>query len=427
MKAIILSAGDELILGQTVDTNSAWLSAELVLHGSLPLYHKTVGDALHDISECILKAADAADLVVVTGGLGPTEDDVTRQALALAVGRPLVEDAGCLESIRTFFRTLGREMPGMNRVQALHPDGTRMLPNAWGTAPGIEARLGRARIYLLPGVPREMKAMFTQYVIPWLDASTGRHIVTESITTFGAGESVVAQTLGGLMSRDRNPTVGTTVSGGEVTVRIRSDFADRDTALRECAATVVEVRKRLAEWVVAQGGIGLVEATVALARETRKRMVAAESCTGGWITKLLTDVSGASDFLLGGWTVYSNAMKESLLGVDREILAREGAVSEAVAGAMAAGALQRSGADVALAVTGIAGPDGGSAEKPVGTVWIAIAERAGGGVRTACRKWVFPGDREMIRMRAAKTAINTLRLALAADKDGRSPGTREGS
>jgi len=412
MKTVVLSAGDELILGQTVDTNSAWLSAELILHGGLPLYHKTVGDSVSAIAEAIREAAGAADLVIVSGGLGPTADDVTRQALSMVLGRPLALDPESLMAIRRFFEVLGRTMPEPNRIQAMHPEGTRMLPNPWGTAPGIAAEVGDSRVYLLPGVPREMKGMFQCHVVPWLDGVSGRHIATESLTTFGAGESVVAQALGELMARDRNPMVGTTVSGGEVTVRIRSESADRETALRERDATVEEVRKRLAEWVVSSGGTGLVEVTIHLARKAGRQVVTAESCTGGWIAKMLTDVPGASDVYRGGWVVYANALKESLLGVPRAMNEHDGSVSEAVAAAMAAEALRRSGADYALAVTGIAGPGGGSDAKPMGTVWIAVAGMDGGTMRTTCRKWVFPGDREMVRLRAAKTAINMLRLAL---------------
>lgn len=412
MKAAIISIGDELILGQTMDSNSAWLSAELVHRGCLPVYHKTVGDDLDAVAGAIREASTVADLVIASGGLGPTDDDVTREALSVALASPLVLDNDSLGVIQEFFHRIGREMPCRNRIQAMHPVGTRMLPNPWGTAPGIQAALGKARIYVFPGVPREMKSMFARYVVEWLDGTVSGCIATDSVCTFGAGESSVAEALGDLMARNRNPCVGTTVSGGEVTVRIRSEGGDPIASRRSCEATTEMVRQRLGPWVVATGGVGLVEATAELAVRLHKRVAVAESCTGGWVAKLLTDVAGASQFFVGGWTVYSNALKQSQLGVPRDLLERYGAVSEPVATAMATGALARSEADYAVAVTGIAGPDGGTTEKPVGTVWIALAYRSNGTVQTDCRRWVLPGDRDMVRMRAAKTAVDCLRQGL---------------
>lgn len=412
MKAVILSAGDELILGQTIDTNSAWISARLVDHGTIALYHKTVGDSSEAIRRAIVEASDEADLVVLTGGLGPTDDDLSRQALSSALGRSLVLHAPSLEAIQEFFRKLGRAMPEQNRIQAMHPEGTRILPNPWGTAPGIEAERKGCRIFLFPGVPREMQGMCEMYLHPWLTRQTGHHVVLTSVTTFGAGESMIATALGDLMDRKRNPTVGTTVSGGEVTVRIRSEFPVRTTAVQEMERTLGAVKEQLGEWVVSANGVSLVDATADLLRRGGKRVATAESCTGGFLGKLLTDSQGASDLFAGGWIVYSNELKERLLGVSPCLIEREGAVSEEVAAAMALGALRQSGADYSLAVTGIAGPGGGSTEKPVGTVWISLAVRDADDARVECRKFFFPGDREMVRLRAAKTALNTLRRAL---------------
>ena len=175
MKTVILSSGDELLLGQKVDTNSAWISDQLVACGNMPLYHKTVGDCSADIASAITEAAERAQLVVVTGGLGPTDDDLTRSALAAALGQPLVLDEGALKEIQEFFRKMGREMPVQNRAQAMHPAGTRMLPNPWGTAPGIEAECHSCKIFVFPGVPREMQGMCEKYLIPWLKLQSALH------------------------------------------------------------------------------------------------------------------------------------------------------------------------------------------------------------------------------------------------------------
>jgi nicotinamide-nucleotide amidase len=412
MNVVILSVGDELIVGQTVDTNSAWLSSQLITQGCLPLYHKTIGDDINAIVDALHEASGKAGLIVVTGGLGPTEDDMTRQALAKALNQPLILDESSLATIEGYFRSIGRDMPATNRVQAMYPHGAKILPNPWGTAPGIHAQLAGSNVYIFPGVPREMRNMFERYVSPYLRQATRRFIITESVTTFGAGESIVAQSLGELMERSRNPVIGTTVSSGEVTVRVRSDFATHAEALRECAASVAEIKKRLGDWIVGIGGGSLAEATVQLARQVGVRVAVAESCTGGLLSKLLTDISGASDVFLGGWVTYANDLKINVLGVNPELLAREGAVSEAVSIEMAVGALKQSGADYALALTGIAGPNGGTEGKPVGTVWMAMAFRQDGKVCSRSEHCLFPGDRDMIRLRSAKTAINSLRLAL---------------
>ncbi len=412
MNVVILSVGDELIVGQTVDTNSAWLSTRLISHGCLPLYHKTTGDDLNAIVDALHEASGKADLIVVTGGLGPTEDDLTRQALAKALNQPLVLDELSLRTIEGYFRSIGRDMPIANRIQAMYPQGGKVLPNPWGTAPGIHAQLAGASVYAFPGVPREMHNMFEKYISPGLTQATGKFIVTESVTTFGAGESSIAQILGELMDRSRNPVVGTTVSAGEVTVRVRSDFSSHAEALRECVTTVAEIERRLGNWVVGTGGVSLVEATMQIARQAGVRLAVAESCTGGLLSKLITDIPGASDVFIGGWVTYSNDLKIKELMVDAGLLARDGAVSEAVSMAMAEGALKKSGADYALSLTGIAGPSGGSDGKPVGSLWMTMAFRHHGVVCTKSEHCLFPGDRDMIRLRAAKTAINCLRLAL---------------
>ena len=412
MTAVILSIGDELVLGQVPETNAGWLSAHLFERGVSTLYHKTIADDEAATVKIVMEACKEADLVVITGGLGPTADDLTRQALAAVMGRPLDMHPPSLDRIRAFFRSLGRDMPPSNRIQAMAPRGADVLVNEWGTAPGIKLKHGNATVLAFPGVPHEMMKMAGRHLFPLLEHRTGAALAVKSLSTFGAGESTVAEKLGELMRRDRNPLVGTTVSGGVVTVRIRCEAVTAVLAARKLGETVHAVQERLGALIFSNDDETLAETVGRLARERRVRIAVAESCTGGLAARMLTDPPGASMYFVGGWIVYSNDMKHSQLGVPLAMLEYSGAVSEATACAMAAGALDRSGADMAIGITGIAGPDGGSTEKPVGMVWIALAVRGGAGPVTRAECFRFPGDRSSVRDRAAKTALNLLRLEL---------------
>jgi nicotinamide-nucleotide amidase len=409
--AVVLAVGDELVLGQTVDTNSAWLSARLAERGVHTRYHKTVADDRAAIAAALSEAV-VSPLVLVTGGLGPTEDDLTRQAMADALGVPLEEDPKAVRRIEAFFRSVGKSMPDRNRIQAHCPRGAELLENDRGTAPGLRAVLSGSTFVVMPGVPHEMRGMFERFVVPMLTGGAGAAICSEVVRTFGLGESEVGTRLNELMARDRNPLVGTTVSNGIVSVRIRGVAATPDEAARLAAEGTKNVRERLGEAVFGTGETTLAEAVVSLLRSRRLTVATAESCTGGLIGKLLTDVPGASDVYLGGWVVYSNALKRDSLGVPDDALTRHGAVSREVAEMMSARAAEMAGADYALAVTGIAGPAGGSAGKPVGTVWLALARRNEGRAEVTALHRRFPGAREHVRERTALTALDMLRLEL---------------
>ncbi|MEX1018000.1 MAG: competence/damage-inducible protein A [Phycisphaeraceae bacterium] len=421
MHAIILSIGDELVLGQTVDTNSAWLGERLATRGISVRYHQTLADDQPTLVEAIRHAADRAELVLITGGLGPTDDDLTRPALAEAMGVELVEDAASVEIIRGYFTRRGREMPERNRVQATHPAGSSVIENRNGTAPGIDATLGRARIFVMPGVPHEMRAMFRDAIEPQLTAITGdRHIIlTTKLNTFGAGESTIADMLGDLMDRQRNPKVGTTVTDGIVAIRLRAEFPTADAAQAQLDKTLTEVHARLGALVFGREDDTLAKALVALLQKRGRRLVTAESCTGGLVGKMLTDVAGSSQAYLGGWVTYSNLFKLEQLGVSRDDLDAHGAVSEPVARAMAEGALRHARpADVSLSITGIAGPDGGTPDKPVGTVWLGMAmrdEREPDTLRTRALCLQLSGNRDGVRDRAAKCALQLLRFDLMGE------------
>lgn len=415
MQAVILSIGDELVLGQTVDTNSAYLSDQLVRMGVSTLYHQTVADDLEATAIAIEQASRRVELVLISGGLGPTDDDLTRQALAKAMGVELTLHEPSVEVIRAMFTRRGREMPDRNKIQAMHPCGTTIIPNTCGTAPGIRAVLGRATIYVMPGVPREMFAMFSLSVLPELRSASGSRdvILTAKVNTFGQGESTIGERLGDLMDRARNPKVGTTVADGLVSVRVRSEFPRAQEAQRQMDQTLAQVEERLGPVVFGRDGQSLAESLVALLRKRGLKLAVAESCTGGALGKLVTDVPGSSQAFLGGWVTYSNALKQSQLGVPEALLIQHGAVSQPVARAMAAGAIERSGADVSLAITGVAGPDGGTPEKPVGMVWIALGWReASGALRTDALRCDLGGERDLVRDRAAKSAMQMLRFHL---------------
>ncbi len=414
MQAIILSIGDELTLGQTVDSNSAFLSARLVARGILTTYHQTLPDDLPTITRAIREASGQAELLLITGGLGPTVDDLTRQALAEAMGQPLELHEPSVDDIRAFFEQRGRAMPEANKVQAMCPRTATPIPNDWGTAPGIEASLGSAKVYVMPGVPREMGAMFEHRIEPRLAAlqGVGRVILAHRLNTAGIGESDVGMQLGELMDRSRNPTVGTTAASGFVSIRIRSEAGTRQAAQALLDDTVRQLHERLGEYIVSEGDVDLSQVVVRMLEERGRTLTLAESCTGGLIAERITDTPGSSNVFVGGWVTYSNAMKQEQLGVNGSLLEEHGAVSLPVAEAMAIGALRHAAADYALAVTGLAGPHGGSEEKPVGTVCFALAFRREGQPAAESVRMLLPGDRTMVRERATRFALDLLRKAM---------------
>ncbi|TVQ33516.1 MAG: competence/damage-inducible protein A [Phycisphaeraceae bacterium] len=423
--AAVLSIGDELILGQTLDTNSAWLSGRLTELGVRVVEHATVDDDCEAIAAAIRRLAARSRLVIVTGGLGPTIDDLTRRALADALGEGLVEDGQMLSAIRLYFAARGTEMPENNRLQALRPESASALGNAQGTAPGLHARLeiegASADCFCLPGPPSEMRPMFEEFVKPRLRPPVGGVIRTRVIHTFGLPEATIAERLGELMARLRNPVIGTTASGGTVSCRIR--YAGPE----ERASAAIEEAERAVRAAVAPYDFGADDDTLAAAtlnelRRVGERLVVAESCTGGGLGALLTEVPGSSDVFRGGWITYANEMKLGALGVEKRALEAHGAVSAEVACAMARGALRAAEAagaraQHALAITGVAGPGGGSKEKPVGTVWIARATTRDGDDEIDARRFYFPGERSAVRRRSALSAMAMLRMALTGAGD----------
>jgi nicotinamide-nucleotide amidase len=424
MRAIILSVGDELVLGQTVDTNSAWISRQLAAIGIGVAAHLTVPDDQNAIEQAMLESVGRCDVLIISGGIGPTEDDLTRQALAAVMNVPLDLNDGWLKELEGFFAARGRGMPEMNRIQAMIPRGANIIFNHAGTAAGIDANYRSGdqkticRVFVMPGVPKEMKAMFARDVLPHVaKAAGGAVILSRTLHTYGLGESTVAERLGPQMMRGRNPSVGTTVSEGQVSIRVNASFPTVDEAQRQLEATCAACVEALGDVIYGQDGDDLphVVGSLLLARKDAPggtSVATAESCTGGLLAKMLTDVSGSSEYFHRGWVTYDASAKDEVLGVGFSIIREHGLVSEPVAVAMANGARSRADAAFGLGVTGVAGPGGGTAETPVGTCCIALTYGDGFLART----FNFPGDREMIRDRAAKMALTMLRFHLLGKK-----------
>ncbi len=418
MKAFILSVGDELALGQTVDTNSAWLSRALAAEGCDLSGHATVADDRAAIAEAIRYHAGRCDLLVVSGGIGPTADDLTREAMADVLGAELVEDPRWIDHIAGLFSKLNREMKVGNRKQALIPAGAELLWNPVGTAAGVGAGVGGCRLFVLPGVPKEMKRMATDLVLPFArERAGGAAILGRTVHTFGKGESDVAAMLGDLMARGRNPSVGTTVSGGIVSLRLNCRAPSKAEGVELLDRTEAACRERVGDLIFGTDDQTLPDVVAALLLEAggKTTVATAESCTGGLLAAMLTEVPGSSAYFHAGFVTYSNAAKYERLGVNREMLAVFGAVSEEVVTSMARSARKLAKSTYALAVSGIAGPGGGTATKPVGTVCLALARPQPGELldtAVTARTFHFHGDREMVRDRSAKMALTMLRFEL---------------
>ena len=410
--AEILSVGDEVVAGQVTDSNAAWLARRLTQHGIPVVAHAAARDVEAEIAEAVTRAAGRSDVVIVTGGLGPTPDDRTRRAVAAAAGADLVLDPPSLEHIRELFARRGVEMPRSNERQADVPEGADVLPNGLGTAAGFRVAVGRADVFVLPGVPEEMKAMFDAAVLPLLP-QTRNAIATRVLRCFGMSESLIAETLAAEMDLDGTPQVAFLASQGTISVKFTASADTPDAALERIEPARARARALLGDAVFGEGEDTLEQVVARLLASRGATLAVAESCTGGLVANWLTDVPGISEHFLEGLVAYSNASKTARLGVPEELFATVGAVSEEVARAMAAGVRERSGADLGVGITGLAGPSGGRAEKPVGTVHVAVAAASG----VVHRELRLRGRRVQVKNRAAKHALNLVRLELERRDD----------
>lgn len=408
-KAGIISIGNELLSGKTVDTNAAYIADRLRTVGLPVVCVCSVADEEPAIRRKLSLALEEADVLVISGGLGPTDDDLTRQAIAGLLGVDLVLRDDLLAGLRQFFDRRGIEMVRKNAIQAYIPQGTTPIANEWGTAPGIRAELGSKILYAMPGVPSEMRHMLDAFILPELRRySAGQAIVVRRLRCFGAGESKVAEMIGDAMQRGRNPLVNCTVNMGVITLEIVATAASTDEAEAMAIRKEQSLRAVLGDLVYGVGDQTLAEVVGEHLVRTGQSLAVAESCTGGLLASLITEIPGSSRYFTYGWVTYSNRAKNTELQVPVEMIDKHGAVSEQVALAMAQGARRRSGADYAIAITGIAGPGGGSEQKPVGLVYIGVDSRDG----AETSRFVFSSDRCFVRLRAAQTALNMLRLKL---------------
>ena len=408
--AAIISVGNELLNGNTVDTNSNWLCGKL-LSVSIPvIYSCSVTDDIEEIKNAIEYAAGKADIILITGGLGPTDDDLTREGIASFLGVKLEYQSKLEDKIRKFFEARKYPMAEKNQIQAYLPAGTAAIENELGTAPGIFYDNGQKIIASMPGVPSEMKQMFDKSILPMLKKfSQGDCLVVRKVRCIGAGESTVAEMLGDLMNRQRNPLINCTVDSGIITLHIIAREKDKRAAETMAAKDIEKLRGILGEFIYGLDEQSLAEIVGQKLLARKKTLVTAESCTGGLISKMITDVPGSSKYFTYGWVTYSNESKMSEIGVKKELIERFGAVSREVSEAMAIGARKKANSDYSIAVTGIAGPDGGTEQKPVGLVYVSIA--FANGVET--EKMLFgPIGRDFIRRRTAQTSLNLLRLKL---------------
>jgi len=407
--ASIVSIGNEVLSGRTIDTNAAYIAQKLTA-SNVPIVSIYVApDELTAIRRVLELATADADIVVISGGLGPTDDDLTRQAMAAFLGVELELREDRLAAIRRFFEQRGVVMPARNAIQAHIPAGAKAIENKTGTAPGVEAHKGDTVLFALPGVPSEMERMLDASVLPRVrEIAKSQAIVTKRLKCFGAGESTIADMIGNVMDRGRNPLVNCTVHAGVITLEIVATSSDRSMAEEMAAREEASLRRILGSLVYGMEDQTLAEVVGEKLARMGKTMAVAESCTGGLLAKLTTDVPGSSRYFLGGWVTYSNESKSRELGVLPALIDTHGAVSGQVAVAMAQGARHKAGADFAIGITGIAGPEGGSEHTPVGLVYIAVSSRDD----TDISRHVFPHDRSSVRLRAAQTALNLLRLKL---------------
>ncbi len=416
-RAEIVVIGDELLSGETVDTNSNFLDRRLESWGWTVTRHTTVVDDVEAIASALREASARADLILTSGGLGPTEDDLTLEACAVVQGVGLRLDEPTLARIEERFRKYGREMTPNNRRQAMVPEEGEVLENEVGTAPGFTFQLGQARVFVLPGVPREVFWLTDNTLAPRLNSGTPA-IVRRTVKIIGFGESRLEHTIREIVESHRSRVrFGYRALGFENHIKLAVDMDKARNAAQSGAVDLATtwlddveraLREQLGDRIVGCDDEDYISVLATRLLATGSTLATAESCTGGLMGKLLTDRAGSSSYYLGGVVTYSNESKVELLGVDPETLEEEGAVSEPVAGQMADGVRERLGADYGLSATGVAGPTGGTEEKPVGLVYVGLSGPEG----TEVKELHSVGDREMNRLNTAKFALDWLRRHL---------------
>ncbi|SHF09494.1 competence/damage-inducible protein A [Clostridium fallax] len=406
MKAEIIAIGTEILLGDIVNTNAQYLSKQLADNG-IDVYHQSViGDNEERVLEAFKEGFKRADIIITTGGLGPTKDDLTKEMASKYFNRELILDEESLKYIESYFKKNGRELKGGNKKQAYFPKGSIVLPNPNGTAPGAIIEEENKIIIILPGPPREMKPMFKNYVMPYLNKFTNEVLVSKVLRIFGIGEGYMAEKIEDLIDNQSNPTIAPYAKDKDVTLRITAKAKDKNTALKIIEPVEKEIRERLGDNIYGEGEDTTLEEVVAKKLISKNLTIStAESCTGGMLASTLINYPGISKVFLEGAVTYSNEAKIKRLGVKKETLDKYGAVSEETAREMALGIAKTSETNIGLSTTGLAGPDGGTKEKPVGLVYIGLS--INGEVRV--KKLNLQGDRQKIRIRTVMNILDWLR------------------
>ena len=411
MRVELITIGDELLLGFTIDTNGAYLARQLADVGVSIARRTSVGDTMDAITSAVRDALDRTGAVITTGGLGPTSDDLSRDAVAKVFGRRMrMDDAHLAWMVERWRTRFGRELPESNKQQAMLPEGARKLENRHGSAPGIYIEDDRGRwVAMLPGVPREMRGMTGDVLLPLLlekGAGGGRVVRSRTLRTTGIAESLLQDRLTGIaMPKDVALAYLPGVDGVDLRISTEGDSASVDRTLGGLADLL---RERAGEWIYAEGGDDLADVLLAMCRAKKMRIAVAESCTGGMLGQRITAIPGSSDTFMGGVIAYANEVKTRELAVPAAVIERHGAVSEETVRAMASGVCAKFGVEVGLAISGVAGPGGGTPEKPVGLVWVAASV---GGVVTV-KSFQSVGDRNEVRYRGSQAAMELARRAL---------------
>lgn len=405
----LIAVGTEILLGNIVNTNAAYLAEKCAGLGLSCYYQGVVGDNWERLTGMLKTALDRSDIVILSGGLGPTQDDLTKEAAAQVMGMDLIEDAHSLEMIQSYFKTRGLEMTENNKKQAMVPEGAIVIDNANGTAPGIIIEKDGKRIILLPGPPNELVPMFENSIAPYLEKLCPGIIYSRTVKICGMGESKVETMVRDLMDGKENPTVAPYAKTGEVHLRVTARAEDEKAAKQLVKPVVKELKSRFGSNIyTTEEDVTLEKAVVDLLLTNELTVSTTESCTGGMLAARLINIPGVSEVFKSGHITYSNKAKRKLVGVKKSTLHKHGAVSEQVAGEMAEGTALLTKADVTVAITGIAGPDGGSDEKPVGLVYIACSVRG----KTTVNKYNFIGNRGKIRESAVSAALTLMRKCI---------------
>lgn len=407
----IITTGNEILIGRVIDSNKAWIAERCQMLGHKVIRHTSVGDDEQAIGDALQAACKRADCVIVSGGLGPTSDDITIEAAAKSFGVTLYRDEDVVESIQDFFHRRDREMSDSNLKQAQIPEGGEVLPNKVGTAPGIRVKLGDAWTIFLPGVPKELYQIFKDSVMPWLASESNQRFVQKILRCFGQPEADIAQQLDDLELG--NVQLAYQVKYPDILLRLVAYDADEKKAKSHLDDAARRIYERIGALVYAEGEDRMPNVVGSMLRDAGVNLASAESCTGGLLASMFTDAPGASEYFERGFVTYSNASKMQLLGVSEETMRANGAVSRETAMAMAEGARRAAGTNLGVALTGIAGPGGATPDKPVGTVYIALATPDG----TDCHHYVFARDRIWFKKMAATAALDMIRRYLLTTKE----------